>query len=505
LPTLTSTDSSLVPSAGLEGTRRRTKIVATLGPATDNAAVIEELILAGTDVFRINFSHGTAADQAARVSMVRDVADKVGRHIGVMGDLQGPKIRVESFKDGATVLNEGGAFVLDTAMDPNAGDENAVGCAYRNLTNDVGPGDTLLLDDGLIVLAVEQVEGTQIRCRVKQGGKLTDHKGLNKQGGGLSAPALTAKDRRDVETAARLGLDFVSVSFARNAEDIEEARSLLRAAGGLGHIVAKIERAEAVENIRGIIDASDVIMVARGDLAVEVGYASMTGLQKGLIRLARARNKVCITATQMLESMINSPSPTRAEVSDVANAVMDGTDAVMLSAETAVGKYPVRAVRTMAELCVGAEKHETFRRAANYRLEDVFAHVDEAIAMAVMYVANHLDVTAIIALTESGSTPLWMSRVRSDIPVFAFTRHEATRRRVSLYRGVYAVAFDVVRSEPTFVQESVFEALLQIGAVKPGDLVVLTKGDQQGVAGRTNSMQILTVPGTVAARTPASG
>jgi pyruvate kinase len=321
---------------------------------------------------------------------------------------------------------------------------------------------------------------------------------LNKQGGGLSAPALTDKDRRDIETAAKFGLDFMSVSFARNAEDIEEARSLLRKAGGHGHIVAKIERAEAVTNIRSIIDASDVIMVARGDLAVEVGYASMTGLQKGLIRLARARNKVCITATQMLESMINSPSPTRAEVSDVANAVMDGTDAVMLSAETAVGKYPVRAVRTMAELCVGAEKHETFRRAANYRLEDVFTHVDEAIAMAVMYVANHLDVTAIIALTESGSTPLWMSRVRTDIPVFAFTSHEVTQRRVSMYRGVYAVAFDEGRSDPSTMRQGVFAALLQMGAVNPGDLIVLTKG-LQGVAGRTNQMQILTIPGAAPA------
>jgi pyruvate kinase len=494
----------LIPDTGSDDERRRTKIVATLGPATDDAAVIEQLILAGTDVFRINFSHGTAADQAARVMRVRQVAEKVGRHIGIMGDLQGPKIRVESFKAGSTMLVEGSEFVLDTAMDPNSGDEHAVGCAYRNLTNDVGPGDTLLLDDGLIVLEVESVEGTRIGCRVKLGGKLGDHKGLNKQGGGLSAPALTDKDRRDIETAARLALDFMSVSFARNAEDMEEARALLRAAGGQAHLVAKIERAEAVQNIRAIIDASDVIMVARGDLAVEVGYASMTGLQKGLIRLARSRNKVVITATQMLESMINSPSPTRAEVSDVANAVMDGTDAVMLSAETAVGKYPVRAVKTMAELCVGAEKHETFRRAANYRLEDIFAHVDEAIAMAVMYVANHLDVRAIIALTESGSTPLWMSRVRSDIPVFAFTRHEITRRRVSMYRGVYAVAFDVASSEAVVVQESVFAALLAAGSVSPGDLVVLTKGDQQGVSGRTNSMQILTVPGAVAAHSTPS-
>jgi len=481
--------------------RRRTKIVATLGPATDDAAVMEQLILAGTDVFRVNFSHGTAADQAARVARVRQVAAKAGRHIGIMGDLQGPKIRIESFKAGPVVLAEGREFLLDVAMDPNGGDENAVGCAYRNLPNDVGAGDTLLLDDGLIVLEVERVDGTRIRCRVKQGGRLTDHKGLNKQGGGLSAPALTDKDRRDIESAAKLELDFMSVSFARNAEDMEEARALLRKAGGHAHLVAKIERAEAVTNIRSIIDASDVIMVARGDLAVEVGYASMTGLQKGLIRLARARNKVCITATQMLESMINSPSPTRAEVSDVANAVMDGTDAVMLSAETAVGKYPVRAVRTMAELCVGAEKHETFRRAANYRLEDVFTHVDEAIAMAVMYVANHLDVTAIIALTESGSTPLGRSRVRTDIPVFAFTSHEVTRRRVSMYRGVYAVAFDEGRSDPSTMRQGVFAALLQMGAVSPGDLIVLTKG-LQGVAGRTNQMQILTIPG--AAPAPAS-
>jgi len=488
-----------MPAGGQDDVRRRTKIVATLGPATDEPAVLEQLMLAGTDVFRINFSHGTPADQAKRVETVRRLSDKVGRHIGIMGDLQGPKIRIESFKSGPVTLVEGAAFLLDTAMDPNGGDQNGVGVAYPNLVKDVVPGDVVLLDDGLIVLAVEHVEGTKIACRVQQGGKLSDHKGLNKQGGGLSAPALTDKDRRDIESAARYGLDFMSVSFARSAEDIEEARSLLRKAGGQAHIVAKIERAEAVQNIRSIIDASDVIMVARGDLAVEVGYASMTGLQKGLIRLARARNKVVITATQMLESMINSPSPTRAEVSDVANAVMDGTDAVMLSAETAVGKFPVRAVQTMAELCIGAEKHETFRRAANYRLEDVFAHVDEAIAMAVMYVANHLNVRAIIALTESGSTTLWMSRVRSDIPVFAFTRHEATARRVSMYRGVYAVPFDIAGSEAQTL-EKVFETLLNDGAVASGDLVLFTKGDQQGVAGRTNTLQILTVPAAEAAR-----
>jgi pyruvate kinase len=448
----------------------------------------------GVDVVRINFSHGAGADQADRVARVRAVAAKLGRHIGIIGDLQGPKIRVESFRDGSAMLVRGNQFILDTAMDPKAGDEHAVGVAYRKLVNDVVAGDVLLLDDGQIVLDVESVEGTRIECRVARGGKLGDRKGLNKQGGGLSAPALTDKDRADIKAAAAFNLDFIAVSFVRNAGDVEEARSLLRAAGGSGYIVAKIERAEAVENIADIIDASDVIMVARGDLAVEVGYASMTGLQKGLIRLARSRNKISITATQMLESMIHSGSPTRAEVSDVANAVMDGTDAVMLSAETAVGEYPVEAVATMAKVCIGAEKHEDTRGVTNHRYDDLFEFVDEAIANAVMYTANHLNVKAIIALTESGSTTQWMSRVRTDIPIYAFTRHESTRNRVTLYRGVYPVAFDVVGIETARIYEDAFNILLAEGAVRPGDLVLFTKGEFEGVSGGTNTMQILTVP-----------
>jgi pyruvate kinase len=474
--------------------RRRTKIVATLGPSTDSPQILEELIRAGLDVVRINFSHAGAAEQAERVKLVRSVASKVGRYVGIIGDLQGPKIRIESFRAGHAMLKVGQQFTLDTAMDPGAGDDQAVGVAYRHLVSDVSRGDVLLLDDGQIVLDVEEVSGSQIRCVVKRGGKLSNRKGLNKQGGGLSAPALTDKDRADIESAAKLEVDFIAVSFVRNAEDVIEARRLLRAAGGEGYIIAKIERAEAVDNIHAIIDASDVIMVARGDLAVEVGYAAMTGLQKGLIRLARARNKVSITATQMLESMITHPSPTRAEVSDVANAVMDGTDAVMLSAETAVGSFPVEAVTTMGKVCVGAEKHENARRLTNYRLDDTFEHVDEAIAMAVMYTANHLNVGAIIALTESGSTTLWMSRVRSDIPIYAFTRHEMTRRRVSLYRGVYPASFDVLHTAPARMHQSAFDILLKDGAVRPGDLVIFTKGEFEGVAGGTNTMQILTVP-----------
>ncbi len=480
--------------------RRRTKIVATLGPATDDPAVLERIFKAGVDVVRLNFSHGTTQQHVERISLVREVAARSRRYVAIMGDLSGPKIRIESFREGGVLLNEGEPFLFDTAMDPAGGDEHGVGVAYHDLVNDVKQGDVLLLDDGLIAMEVKDVRGTQVCCVVLEGGRLTNRKGLNIRGGGLSAPALTDKDRIDIKTAATQGLDFVSVSFARGPDDIEEARHLLRDAGGQGHMVAKIERAEAVENIRAIIDVSDVIMVARGDLAVEVGYAAMTGLQKGLIRLARARNKVSITATQMLESMIQQPMPTRAEASDVANAVMDGTDAVMLSAETAVGRYPVQAVRTMAELCVGAEKHEIFRRAANYRLEDVFDHVDEAIAMAAMYTANHLAVKAIIALTESGSTTLWMSRVRSDIPIYAFTRHESTRRRVTIYRGVYAVPFDIVNTDPASVHQAVFDTLLADGAVSPGDLVLFTKGDMEGVSGRTNTLQILSVPDGSAAQ-----
>jgi pyruvate kinase len=472
---------------------RRTKIVATLGPASDDPKRLREMIKAGLDVARLNFSHGNHDEQRARVKRIREAAADCGRDIGIMGDLQGPKIRVRRFRESSVVLSDGDAFFLDAGLGEREGDANGVGVAYDKLHKDVTQGDFLLLNDGQMTLRVERIEGTRIHTTVVQGGILSDHKGINRQGGGLSAPALTDKDRNDIAVAAELQLDFLAVSFVRSADDVDETRKLLRAAGGHGLIVAKIERTEAIECIDSIIETADAVMVARGDLGVEMGYAELTGMQKQIIRRTRYHNKVVITATQMMESMINNPIPTRAEVSDVANAVMDGTDAVMLSAETAVGKYPVAVIAAMADVCKGAEKHSLAKGRTTHRMDDKFESVDEVIAMAVMYTANHLAVTAIIALTESGATTLWMSRIRSDIPIYAFTPHETTSRRVSLYRGVYPVAFKVEHTDPRQLTEDIFSTLLNYKLVEEDDLVIFTKGDLSGVSGSTNGMKILSV------------
>ena len=473
---------------------RRTKIVATIGPATDDPHVLEEMLHEGLDVVRINASHGTRDDQRRRLQMLREVAQKADKSIGVLLDLGGPKIRIESFQGGKVMLEEGKPFVLDTAMDPKAGTIDGVGCAYKNLPRDVSPGDTLLLNDGQIVLNVDSVAGTRISTRVKVGGELSDRKGLNRQGGGISAPALSDKDRDDIRFAAEAGIDYIAVSFARSANDIEQARALARKSNSQARILAKIERQEAVQNLAEIADASDAIMVARGDLGVEMGYAELTGLQKTIIQESRARNRVVITATQMMESMIHNPMPTRAEVSDVSNAVMDGTDAVMLSAETAMGRYPVKAIKAMAQVIEGAEKYQLRHDRIRHRVEGQFKSQEEAIAMAVMYTANHTKLRAIVALTESGATPLWMSRIRSDIPIYAFTRHETTRRRVTLYRGVYPVVYDVPEAKSTQeLYHSIFARLLELSLVERGDLVILTKGELSGIEGGTNSLQILKV------------
>jgi pyruvate kinase len=473
---------------------RSTKIVATLGPASSDPETLERMFLAGMDVVRMNFSHGTAADHERRAELVREACRKTGRTVGIMGDLQGPKIRVGKFKEGKVALKPGDAFVLDAECEE--GDEKRVGLDYKELPRDVRAGDVLLLDDGRIVFDVERVVGNEVHCRVRHGGLLSNNKGINRLGGGLTAPALTQKDMEDIRTAAKIKVDYLAVSFPKSSADMYMARQLLRAAGGEAFLIAKIERAEAVEPkaLIDIMSACEGIMVARGDLAVEVGDASVPALQKRMIRLAREHNKLTITATQMMESMISAPVPTRAEVSDVANAVIDGTDAVMLSAESAVGKYPIKAVQAMEEVINGAEKYQLTHQRIRHRVEGIFDRTEEAIAMAVMYTANHMKVRAIVALTESGTTPLWMSRSRADIPIYAFTRHEATRRRVTLYRGVYPVPFDIPEVRTTELFRAILTMLLQLSLVEPGDMVIVTKGELAGITGGTNAMTILRVP-----------
>ena len=472
---------------------RRTKIVATLGPATDDPAVLADMLRAGLDVARINFSHGGKEEQRRRILAIRAASEAVGRPVGILADLSGPKIRIESFEKGKIVLAEGQPFALDIALDPAAGNETEVGCAYKDLIKDVKAGDTLLLADGYIVLDVLAVKGTRIECVTRAGGELSNRKGLNKQGGGLSAPALTEKDLEYIQLAAEMGVDFLAVSFARDAADIRRAQAELRKWRGTAHVVAKIERHEAIDNLSDILSVADAVMVARGDLGVEMGYAALTGLQKTIIQQAQQANRIVITATQMMESMIHSPVPTRAEVSDVANAVLDGSDAVMLSAETAAGRYPVKAVAAMSEVIVGAEKYEIGHQGRPRRMDGDFSNTEEAIAKAVMFTAQRMHPRAIVALTESGLTPLWMSRMRADIPIFAFTRQEITRNRVTLYRGVYPVLYDVTHESPADLYQAIFDQLLQRGLVDVGDQIILTKGDLSGVQGGTNSMQIVRV------------
>jgi len=472
---------------------RRTKIVATLGPASDDEETLCKMINAGLDVARLNFSHGEAADHKRRASLLRSAAELCGREVGIMGDLQGPKIRIRRFKDHSVALTDGDTFFLDSTLGLIDGSQDGVGVALDTLHEDVSTGDVLLLNDGLITLEVESIDGTRIHTRVINGGILSDHKGINLKGGGLSAAALTDIDKENIKLAAEMKLDFLAVSFVRDGNDVNEARRLLRDAGGHGLIVAKVERAEAVADIDSIIEAADVIMVARGDLGVEMGYAELTGIQKKLIRKTRKAHKIVITATQMMESMIQNPIPTRAEVSDVSNAVMDGTDAVMLSGETAVGAYPVEAIAAMAEVAVGAEKYPLPIGMTSHRMADHFELVDEAIAMATMYTANHMSVKAIIALTESGSTTRWMSRIRSDIPIYAFTPHVETSRRVAMYRGVYPVLFAIDIENPRGLYQDVFNTLLANELVEVGDLALLTKGDLDGVSGSTNSMTVIQI------------
>jgi pyruvate kinase len=474
----------------IESLPRATKIVATLGPASNSPEMIERLIHAGVNVMRVNFSHGSLEEHTETIRIVRETAARLGRDIGVLADLQGPKIRIGKFADGKVELVSGERFTFDVECE--VGDRERVGLDYPELVNDVSPGDTLLLNDGRVTMRVERLGPTTIECTVLVGGTLSNRKGINRQGGGLSAPALTSKDMDDIRTAAKLEADFLAVSFPKNAADMYMARELMRAAGGRALTIAKIERFEAIGNLEEILLASDGIMVARGDLAVEVGDASVPALQKRMIKMAKRLNKLAITATQMMESMIESPVPTRAEVSDVANAVLDGTDAVMLSAETAAGKYPVETVEAMVRICLEADRHHALPF-DNEFLNRTFTRVDQSIALSALWVAMRLKVKAIVALTESGSTALWMSRIDSGVPIYALTPAAAGRRRMSLFREVHPLSLDLHSKEREQVLLEAEMRVLQAGVVEHGDLIVMTIGEPIGKPGGTNTMKIVKV------------
>ena len=471
-----------------------TKIVATLGPASSDPAILEAMIRAGVNVVRLNFSHGKAQDHVDRAMLVREAAKRAGRVVAIMADLQGPKIRVGKFAEGKVMLETGAAFILDASR-AEPGDINGVGLDYKELPRDVKAGDLLLLNDGLIVLTVGKVQGEQVHTTVKMGGELSNNKGINTQGGGLTAPALTGKDMEDIKTAMSFQADYVAVSFPKNATDMEMARQLCNvAAEPFKHkpgLIAKIERFEAIPHLEEILRASDGIMVARGDLAVEVGNAAVPALQKRMIKMAREMDKVAITATQMMESMITNPVPTRAEVSDVANAVLDGTDAVMLSAETAVGKYPLETVQQMVQICRAAEDAGEVALDADFTGKS-FTYIDQTIAMGALFTAHHLGAKAIVALTDSGSTPLWMSRHRIHIPIYALTARENTQRRMALYRNVHALLVESSTDRDTALNQAE-QHLKSRGIVNQGDVYAITCGEPMGSPGGTNMLKICKV------------
>ena len=474
---------------------RRTKIVATLGPSTSDDDSIRDLIQAGTDVVRLNFSHGNSDEHTKRANQVLRLAQEVNRHVAILVDLQGPKIRIGRFRHDKIQLHTGNRFTLDPTLDPKAGNEHAVCLDFVELGQDVVRGDSLLLDDGRIELQVEHVKHGKIETRVVVGGTLSNNKGINLRGGGLSAAALTDKDRHDIITAAKIGVDYIAISFVLSADDIVEARRLVKQAGSNASLIAKIERAEAIQEaiLEPIILAAEGVMVARGDLAVEIGDAALVGVQKDIIGRARNLNRLVITATQMMESMITNPMPTRAEVSDVANAVLDGTDAVMLSAETAVGDYPAHTVAAMARVCLGAEKHPSVHQ-SSHRINLSIKAIDECVAMSAMYAANHLcGVKAIICMTQTGQTPLLMSRISSGLPIFAFSPRPETQRRVCLYRGVITHPFDSEQISNAQVNQEAVNQLEQLGIVTKGDIVLISKGDYVKAHGGTNTLKVVRV------------
>ena len=474
---------------------RRTKILATLGPSTDEPGVLKGILDAGVNVVRINFSHGEEKEHLSRVVAVRNYAKENDTYIGILMDLQGPKIRISSFKTEKIELKNGDHFTLDAELGEDEGSQDSVGIAYKELPSDLNNENILLLDDGKIILQVKQIKGQKIITQVIQGGILTNNKGINLRGGGLSASALTDKDKKDIVTAAKADADYVAISFPVNVDDVRETKRLLAEAGSNASVIAKIERAESLQEgvIAEIIQESAGIMIARGDLGVEIGDPQLPAQQKRLISLARSSDRFVITATQMLESMITSPIPTRAEVFDVANAVLDGTDAVMLSAETAIGKHPVNAVNTMSDVCLEAEKS---RRASlsHHRLHEPFEEIDYTIAMSAMYAANHIGAKVVAALTQTGKTALVMSRISSNISIFAMSDNNKTLQKVTLYRGVYPCYIEKTSMDDwNDVNTHVVENLQSKSAVENGDIAILTKGMHKDKSGGTNLMKILRV------------
>ena len=471
---------------------RQTKIIATLGPSTSSRKIIEGLIDAGVDLVRLNFSHGDKDSHIERAKLVRQISEEKHYHVGIVGDMQGPKIRITRFINSKIDLKNGARFIIDDKHPFDKGTEEIVGTTYKNLSKELNINDILLLDDGRIELKVEKISDSKIISKVIHGGLLYDSKGLNRKGGGLSASAISDKDLQDIKVAAEIGVDYLAVSFAREAKDVEHARKLLKEAGSDGGIIAKIERAEALENIDEIIEAADAIMIARGDLGVEIGDAQLPAVQKNLIKKARKKDKVVITATQMMESMITNSIPTRAEVFDVANAVIDGTDAVMLSSETAMGDHPVEAVEAMSRICEGSEDQSPITsKGSNYSIES--KKIDRAIAMACMLTADNLNAVAIAAITESGSTALWMSRINHSVPIFALTTHTGTLRKVTLYRGVYPARINSIDTNHATVNKDAVNVLTALNVAKENDLVIITKGDLAGIEGGTNAIKVVKV------------
>lgn len=475
---------------------RKTKIVCTLGPATDKADTLEQLICAGADVLRLNFSHGSMEDHIRRAAQARELSTKCGRHVAIMGDLQGPKIRVSTFENDKVELEEGAHFTLDASLLPGAGTNEHVGIDYKALPSDVACGDILMLDDGRIQLRVEDVRGSAIHTTVLNKGVLSNNKGINKLGGGLSADTLTEKDKRDIDTAAKIAVDYLAISFPRTGDDLRYARSLAQKAGCYAKIVAKVERAEAVESLAAMDDiilAADVVMVARGDLGVEIGDPELAAVQKQLISRARKLDRVVITATQMMESMINNPLPTRAEVLDVSNAVLDGTDAVMLSAETATGSFPVETVQAMARICLGAERM-ALRDHRHLVAAERFTHVDEAIAHMALKAAEELEgISAIVSLTESGRAVVFMSRAHTGVPIFALSHRQSTLNQLSLLRGVTPVYFSDGKDGGDSATIRSVDLLKNLNLITQGSSIVITQGDQYGVIGSTNTCKILKI------------